>query len=596
MLYGLAGAALDQHLVVAGDRVGDVAERARRRAVGEHHDVAAGEDVAGEVGDHAAVGDLQARAVVVERPRHGHRQAVLPGEVDAERLAVALGLVVAGPRAGAGDVAAVVFGRRDVAGSRVAVDLAAGEEQEAPHGRPALPALRAGVVEQVAQAVDVGVHRPDRVAAVVGRRGDRRGVDDVLEVAAGRAGSGCAMSCSQQREVRGRRAAASSHAGTPRRKLSTTVSGSGGRAAPLRSSSSDRLDEVVAEEPAPPVMSRFEPSMAANSSRSAAAMRVEVALEQLPERLHRRRPWPLGRRRRPRRPRSPSTSLPGRLAARVDVLQELPLLERVHAGPEAVVRVGDQLSLRGQPLERLLHEVLALADVVEDLAAQHEEAAVDAHADVPDVADAAARGRSSSACTRWKLLVGATPTKQAVADLGAGRTRSCPGWTRRDRPSRSWPGTSPGPRRNGCTALEPLPDVRVQAGVDEGDLPVLDVAGQQLHRLAAVREHEVVGDRLVVVEEVVLDGVGLVAEAEDEVLVPVVGVVAHHVPQDRPVADGHHRLGHGLRELAQPHARARRRRSLPSSCSPHSAMRRPHARAPPPPGACQAASCGGDAR
>ena len=36
----------------------------------------------------------------------------------------------------------------------------------------------------------------------------------------------------------------------------------------------------------------------------------------------------------------------------------------------------------------------------------------------------------------------------------------------------------------------------------------------------------------------------------------VVRVVAHHVPEDRPVADGHHRLGHGLRVLAQPHAQA----------------------------------------
>src|SRR6185503_5468879 len=33
------------------------------------------------------------------------------------------------------------------------------------------------------------------------------------------------------------------------------------------------------------------------------------------------------------------------------------------------------------------------------------------------------------------------------------------------------------------------------------------------------------------------------AEAEDEVLVPEVGVVLHQVPEDRPVADLDHRLG-----------------------------------------------------
>ena len=50
--------------------------------------------------------------------------------------------------------------------------------------------------------------------------------------------------------------------------------------------------------------------------------------------------------------------------------------------------------------------------------------------------------------------------------------------------------------------LSRWPMFELQPGVDEGDLPVVDVAGQQLDRLAAVGQHEVVGDGLVVVEEV----------------------------------------------------------------------------------------------
>ncbi len=65
------------------------------------------------------------------------------------------------------------------------------------------------------------------------------------------------------------------------------------------------------------------------------------------------------------------------------------------------------------------------------------------------------------------------------------------------------------------------------------------------------REHEVVRERLLVVEEVVLDDVGLVAQAEDELLVPEVRVVAHHVPQDGPVPDRDHRLGQELRVVPQ---------------------------------------------
>ena len=97
--------------------------------------------------------------------------------------------------------------------------------------------------------------------------------------------------------------------------------------------------------------------------------------------------------------------------------------------------------------------------------------------------------------------------------------------------------------------------VDLHARVDERDAPVGDVACQRARRpRAAVREHEVVGERLVVVEEVLLDALALVAEAEDEVVVAPRRVVLHDVPEDRPVADRDHRLRDPLRLLAHPHA------------------------------------------
>ena len=45
---------------------------------------------------------------------------------------------------------------------------------------------------------------------------------------------------------------------------------------------------------------------------------------------------------------------------------------------------------------------------------------------------------------------------------------------------------------------------------------------------------------------------GLVAEAQHEVGEPEVRVVLHHVPEDRPVADRDHRLGHHVGCLAHP--------------------------------------------
>ena len=61
---------------------------------------------------------------------------------------------------------------------------------------------------------------------------------------------------------------------------------------------------------------------------------------------------------------------------------------------------------------------------------------------------------------------------------------------------------------------------------------------------------EVVVHRLVV-EEIVLDDVPFVAEAEDELAQAVMGEDLHDVPQDRPAPDLHHRFGAKLGLLAQ---------------------------------------------
>ena len=59
--------------------------------------------------------------------------------------------------------------------------------------------------------------------------------------------------------------------------------------------------------------------------------------------------------------------------------------------------------------------------------------------------------------------------------------------------------------------FQALADVSVDAGIGEGDLPVLDVGALELEAPAPVREGEVVRERLVVLQKVALDHVGLVA-------------------------------------------------------------------------------------
>ena len=72
--------------------------------------------------------------------------------------------------------------------------------------------------------------------------------------------------------------------------------------------------------------------------------------------------------------------------------------------------------------------------------------------------------------------------------------------------------------------------------------------------LAEIRNDAVIAGRLIVVQKIVLDDVRLVAEAQDEILMAVLAVVLHDVPQDRLVADRHHRLWNVLRIIADARA------------------------------------------
>src|SRR5262249_58917126 len=95
-----------------------------------------------------------------------------------------------------------------------------------------------------------------------------------------------------------------------------------------------------------------------------------------------------------------------------------------------------------------------------------------------------------------------------------------------------------------------LGDGRLRTGVDERDAPAGDIATAELDVAPAVRKDEVVGERLVVVEEVVLDDLAPVAEAENEVVVSPRRVPLHDVPEDRPAADADHPLRDPLGLLA----------------------------------------------
>src|SRR5207253_3649724 len=64
---------------------------------------------------------------------------------------------------------------------------------------------------------------------------------------------------------------------------------------------------------------------------------------------------------------------------------------------------------------------------------------------------------------------------------------------------------------------EPHADVRIDAGVDERDVPIIDVAAQQIYFSPAAAEDEIVADGFVVVDEITFDDVRFVPQAQYEI-------------------------------------------------------------------------------
>src|SRR5262245_58969033 len=69
--------------------------------------------------------------------------------------------------------------------------------------------------------------------------------------------------------------------------------------------------------------------------------------------------------------------LPRGYAARIQVLEHLFVLKRIHRHPEAVVTIRCKLSFLDETMKRLLDQFLAVVKIFEDLTAKYEVAAVD---------------------------------------------------------------------------------------------------------------------------------------------------------------------------------------------------------------------------
>ena len=202
---------------------------------------------------------------------------------------------------------------------------------------------------------------------------------------------------------------------------------------------------------------------------------------------------------------------------------------------------GDQLAVLGQPLQRLaLPDRLVAVDVVEHLRLEHEEAAVD-----PALADLRLLGELGDA-----VAVEDEPAEARRRPHGGHRRQLAVGAVERDELGDVDVGdaVAVGEHERLVAAsqrLEPLDAparLRLDAGVDEVDPPVSRARRRGTSTCPAADVDREVVAQVVVVEEVVLDDLGPVAERDDELVEAVARVDLHDVPEDRRAADLDHRL------------------------------------------------------
>ena len=189
------------------------------------------------------------------------------------------------------------------------------------------------------------------------------------------------------------------------------------------------------------------------------------------------------------------------------------------------------MSIDDQALERFRYQILLRSQILEYLPIEHKIAAI-----YPDVAGAdrtniihqsigayldlvqahiRTDGNKAPDCLllfvkidqRWQLQITQSITVVGQKRLFVGQVR--------------------------LNGLQSFANVGCHAGVDERNVPVLNVAGEQLDGRPAVGEHKIVGEILVVIQEIILDDVSLPAEAEDELFVAKVRIVFHDMPENR---------------------------------------------------------------
>src|SRR6266700_6254545 len=239
---------------------------------------------------------------------------------------------------------------------------------------------------------------------------------------------------------------------------------------------------------------------------------------------------------------------PRHLSALDQVLEYLSISKCIHRAPEALVSIRHQLLTLDQPTEWLNHKLLAILNVVENLSSKNKIAAV-----YPDFRFLA-RTYSPNGTLRIefsKMEADRRMDGNETSDLAALFKPS-------DHIRQRCIGQSVAiVREKDFLVLDKMPDrneafanIAPSSGIHERYSPIHREIANDLNLLAKIRNDAVAIGRLSIVQEKLLDNIGLISEAKDEIAMAVLTVILHDVPQDWLMPNRGHRFRNALRIFA----------------------------------------------
>jgi len=158
------------------DRVIDIAERTRVTAIPVDRKRFFAKRMLDKVREYPVIVRPDPGTVNIERPYHLDRHSVDIPESFAHRFTEPLGFVIAGPRSDHGNIPAVIFRRRHMLVIRIAINLAGTGKKKTFH------LLFARELEHIPCADGPDIHGLDRELGVIDRRGDPRGMDQIIDL------------------------------------------------------------------------------------------------------------------------------------------------------------------------------------------------------------------------------------------------------------------------------------------------------------------------------------------------------------------------------------------------------------------------------